>query len=340
MRQPRSGWLAALALLAVSIAATAAVAQTRRHAAVETPIVIKAEPIESFDSREPARTRFGRLEFRGGLVLTSDDRNFGGISAIHVAPDGAGLIGVTDQGSWLSGRIVYRDGRPAGIADARLAPLLGANGKPLAARGWYDAEALAVRDGQIYVGIERVERIVRFDHRRHGLRARGAPIPVPADFKSFPNNKGLECLAAPADGAPHAGQLIAIAERSLDDAGNHRGFRLDGRDTVRFTVRRSDDYDVTDCTILPPGDLLLLERHFSMFRGVAMRIRRIPLNAMRDGALADGPALIEADLGFQIDNMEAIGLHRNAGGETIVTLMSDDNFSPIQRTLLLQFALP
>jgi hypothetical protein len=32
-------------------------------------------------------------------------------------------------------------------------------------------------------------------------------------------------------------------------------------------------------------------------------------------------------------------VHRAANGETILTLVSDDNFSVIQRTLLLQFAL-
>ena len=37
--------------------------------------------------------------------------------------------------------------------------------------------------------------------------------------------------------------------------------------------------------------------------------------------------LIEADLGYQIDNMEGIAVHRNARGETVLTLVSDDNFS-------------
>jgi hypothetical protein len=37
--------------------------------------------------------------------------------------------------------------------------------------------------------------------------------------------------------------------------------------------------------------------------------------------------------------MEGIAVHRNARGETIISLMSDDNFLPFQRTLLLQFAL-
>jgi len=37
--------------------------------------------------------------------------------------------------------------------------------------------------------------------------------------------------------------------------------------------------------------------------------------------------------------MEGIGVHRTADGETVLTLVSDDNFSPIQRNLLLQFTL-
>ena len=49
--------------------------------------------------------------------------------------------------------------------------------------------------------------------------------------------------------------------------------------------------------------------------------------------------LIVADLAYQIDNMEGIAVHTNAAGETILTLVSDDNFSVIQRNLLLQFAL-
>ena len=50
-------------------------------------------------------------------------------------------------------------------------------------------------------------------------------------------------------------------------------------------------------------------------------------------------ASLDVDLAYQIDNMEGIAVHRNAAGETIITLVSDDNFSAIQRNLLLQFAL-
>jgi hypothetical protein len=323
---------AALALFIGSFA----LAEALRYAPAPTRIVIQATPIAAFDNREPTKTRFGQLEFRGGLVLTS---KFEAISAINVEPDGSHFLAATDNGSWLRGRIVYGDGKPSGIADAEMAPILGADGKPLAARGWHDVESLATIDGKLYIGIERVEQIVRFDTKRDGLKARGEPIRVPPDFKSFTFNKSLECLAAPPKGAPLAGKLIVVTEGSLDAQGNLRSFVLDGDKVERFSVKRSGDFDVSDCTILPPGDLLLLERHFSPARGVAMRIRRVPLASIKAGALVDGEALIVADLAYQIDNMEGIAVHRNARGETILTLVSDDNFSIIQRNLLLQFTL-
>jgi hypothetical protein len=83
----------------------------------------------------------------------------------------------------------------------------------------------------------------------------------------------------------------------------------------------------------------VLERKFSYLSGVAIRIRRIPLAGVQPGALVDGPAMLEADMGYQIDNMEGLAVHRTAAGETVLTLVSDDNFSPIQRTVLLQFTL-
>jgi hypothetical protein len=320
-------------------AASLGIAEVQRFAAAPARVAVAARPIASFDNSDPSRLRFGALEFRGGLALSSSDPAFGGISSLRVDADGSHFLAVTDRGSWLRGRILYADGRIAGIADTEMAPLLGADGKPLAARGWFDAESLESDHGTLYVGLERVEQIVRFNYEHDGLLARGEPIKVPDDFKTFKFNKSLECLAMPPKGSPLAGTLIVVTERSLDSQGNHRSYLLSGGQAERFSVKRSDDFDVSDCAILPPSDLLLLERRFSPARGMAMRVRRIPLAALKSGAVVDGSELIAADLGFQIDNMEGIAVHRNAQGETILTMVSDDNFSVLQRSLLLQFAL-
>jgi len=322
-----------LFILAVVVAVAAP-----RYATGLVRVVIDATPVASFDNRDPSKVRFGSLEFRGGLALESKYPAFGGISGIHVEPGGNRFIAVTDKGSWLRGRIIYRDGRPAGIADTEMAPILGQDGRPLAIRGWYDTESLAERDGILYVGIERVEQIVRFDYRRDGLLARGQPINVPADFKTLTYNKSLECVAAPPQG-PLAGELIAVSEKSLDAAGNLRSFVLGTNRVTRFSVKRTEEFDVSDCTILPPDDLLLLERRFSFVRGIAIRIRRLPISSLEEGAVVDGRTMIEADLAYEIDNMEGISIHRTTGGETIITIVSDDNFSVLQRNLLLQFAV-
>ena len=44
-------------------------------------------------------------------------------------------------------------------------------------------------------------------------------------------------------------------------------------------------------------------------------------------------------MGYQIDNMEGLAVHRTDAGDIVLTLVSDDNFSPLQRTMLLQFTL-
>ena len=332
-------WLVAGAVSAALAIGSFALADSLRYPLAPTRVQIGATAITSFDNHDETLTRFGSLEFRGGLVLTAKHPAFGGISGVHVETDGSHFIAVTDHGAWLRGRIVYRDGRPAGIAEAELAPILGPDGKPLAARGWYDVESLTERDGMFYVGIERVEQIVRFDYRRDGLQARGQPVAVPPEFKTFAFNKSLECLASVPQGSSLANALIAVTERSLDKAGNLRSFILDGDVFTSFSVKRIDDFDVSDCTILPPADLLLLERRFSPARGLAIRIRRIPLADIKADAVVDGRSMIEADLGYQIDNMEGIAVHSTTSGETIVTLVSDDNYSVIQRNLLLQFAI-
>src|SRR5262249_7296779 len=154
------------------------------------------------------------------------DKVFGGLSALRIAPDGQRIVSLSDKGRWFRARLVYRDGLLAGITDAETAPMLGADGKPLRERGWYDSESLAEDGGTFYVGFDRVEQIVRFNFGRDGLLARGQPIPVPPDFKTFTYNKSLECLVMPAKGMPLAGTLIAVTERSLDKDGNLRSYTL------------------------------------------------------------------------------------------------------------------
>ena len=332
----RSGatWL----MVALWGALTPAAAQSAKAADGLRRIAVHAERITSFGVGGPSKQQFGMLAFRGGLVLTSSDKAFGGFSSLHVLADGRRFITATDRGNWLRGEIRYDGERPAAIVDAEMAPMLGGDGRPLARRRWYDTEAIAADGGTLYVGIERVNRIVRFDVGKHGFDARAALVPVPPAVRKLPNNKGIEGLVYVPRGRPLGGTLIAFAERALDTVGNHSGFLVGGPRPGSFALRRHRDFDVSDAALLPGGDLLVLERRFTWLDGVGIRIRRVPLAEIKPGALVDGREIFSADLSYQIDNMEGLAVHRS-GDEIVLTMISDDNFSALQRTLLLQFTL-
>lgn len=299
-------------------------------------IRINATPIPVFQPDNPAQNRFGALEFRGGLVLTSDDTSFGGISALRVHADGAHFVALSDRATWFIGRIVYEKNHPVGITDAFAAPVLDGDGKP--APRW-DTESIAEDGNTLYVGLERTNDIFRFDFRWKSFPANAHPVPAPPELKDLPFNQGLEALVyVPKKNKPPQ-TLIGFSEKGLTPEGNLKAFLIHGPATGTFAVKRKDGFDVSDAAVLPDGGILILERQYSQSRGVQMRIRRLRPDDIKPGALVDGPTIVDVDTRSQIDNMEALSVYRDRSGDTILTLMSDDNFSPIQRTLLLQFVL-
>jgi hypothetical protein len=308
-------------------------------AAAPVSIEVKSRPIPFFDTSDHARVRFGSLEYRSGLVLTSSFPGFGGLSGLRLDARGERFISFSDHGSWFTGRILYQGRAMTGLDDVEAAPMLGPDGKPITARGWFDTESIALDGSLVYIGLERVNQVLRFDFAKGFTRARGEVFPMPPAVKKLPFNKGLEALVFVPNGLPLAGTLIAMSERGLDRNGNLIAFLVGGPTPGQFSVRRSENFDISDAVLLPSGDLLVLERKFSLLSGVGIRIRRIALKSLAPNAVVDGPSIFEADLGVEIDNMEGIDAFVTPEGDTVLTMVSDDNFSLIQRTLLLQFTL-
>jgi hypothetical protein len=285
-------------------------------------------------------TRFGPLEFVGGLEMTSRSRNFGALSSMRFLTEGKDFIGVTDTGFWFFGRVERDLNRyPAGIAGFNMQQMVDETGAAITAKGLADAEALAVKDGVATVGFERNHRVEQF---RIEPEAMGKPIRQ-LDFlvpkHELRINRGFETVAFAPEGGRLDGALVVVSEKSLDPNGDIFAAVLDGPQKGVFTVRRTEGFDVTDGAFLPNGDLLLLERSFSMMQGVKMRLRRIEAAAIGKGKLADGPVLMQADMNYQIDNMEALDVWEREDGATMVSLMSDDNHSILQRNLYLEFRL-
>ena len=281
----------------------------------------------------------GRWNIAAGSLLTSRFPGFGGLSGLRLDAKGERFISLSDKGAWFTGRIVYQGREMIGLDDVEAAPMLGPDGRPITARGWFDSESIALDGPLVYIGLERVNQVLRFDFSKGFTRSRGEVVALPPAARKLPFNKGLEALVFVPKGLPLAGTLIAMSERGLDANGNLIAFLVGGPTPGQFSVRRTENFDISDAVLLPSGELLVLERKFSLLDGVGIRIRRIALKSVAPGAVVDGPAIFDADLGNEIDNMEGIDAHVTPEGETVLTMVSDDNFSMIQRTLLLQFTL-
>jgi hypothetical protein len=303
------------------------------------PIEVSARPITEFRIGHD-ESQFGPLEFVGGLEMTANSRQFGAFSAFRFTGAGSDFVGVADTGLWFFGRIVHDvHQRPAGIENFRMARIVDADGKTGGGKWEVDAEGLAVKDGIATVGFERNHRVSQFrldpDHMGPAIRNLDFLVPV----KELRKNRGFETVAYAPPNGMHEGGLVVVSEKSLDSQGNIFAALIEGANKGVFTVRRNGSFDITDGAFLPDGDLLLLERSFSMAEGIKMRLRRISGGTIVTGAVADGPTLLEADMGYQIDNMEAMDVWRRADGALMVSLLSDDNHSMLQRNLYLEFIL-
>ncbi|MET0941893.1 MAG: esterase-like activity of phytase family protein [Mesorhizobium sp.] len=331
-------WLPAVAALA-ALAGSALLRPLDAGSAPLDRIEVSARPITQFQIGRDER-QFGPLEFVGGLELTANSRHFGAFSAFRFTSPSGDFVGVADTGFWFFGKVVHdADGRPSGVEQFRMEQMVNADGQVDDRKWEVDAEGLAVKDGVATVGFERNHRIVQFriEPGHMGPSFRNLDFLVPAN--ELRKNRGFETVAYSPEGGKSRGGLVVVSEKSLDKQGNIFAAVIEGPNKGVFSVTRHGNFDITDGAFLPNGDLLLLERSFSMAEGVRMRLRRIPGDSIAKGAVADGPVLLDADMGYQIDNMEAMDVWKRSDGALMVSLMSDDNHSMLQRNLYLEFIL-
>jgi hypothetical protein len=80
-----------------------------------------------------------------------------------------------------------------------------------------------------------------------------------------------------------------------------------------------------------------LERRVSVFGGFAARLSVIPAATVVPGARLAGQEIAVIAKQLPVDNFEAVTARAAPDGSVLIYMLSDDNFSDMERTLLLQF---
>lgn len=269
----------------------------------------------------PAQPQAG---YAGALRLTSAAPLFGGFSAIHVSADGLTFLALSDRAAFIRGRMT-RDAssRLVAVTLGAMTPLKAPNGTDLVGRK-ADSEGLAVAaDGTVFVSFEANIRVARYAR----IGAAATRLPDNPAFADLPDNGALEALALDA-----AGTIYAVPENPPDS--DHLPVYVFRDKSWRppLSLPRPDDFRPVAADIGPDGRLYLLERRFHGLLGFSSRLRRFDLDTLQDETLLQTPPGLH-------DNLEGLSVWRVPDGLR-ATMISDDNFIPLQVTEIVEYRLP
>lgn len=285
----------------------------------------------ALNESDQERTQVGALTFLNAWELRSDNSNFGGISALVVTNEKR-FLAVSDAGTLIG----FTLGHTKRMANGFIADLPGAFGENIDYRD-RDSEGMAYdpASGRIWISYE----------ARHAVR-RLSPSIGRIDgikrltfTKGWKANGGVEAIARLRDG-----RFVLIAETHQRPDGSNSAYLYSGdpieagSQATPFGYRAPDGYRPTDATTLPDGRLLILNRRIGLPDGFSAKLAILdPADIEADKATA--PQIIATLASpLLVDNMEGLAITQE-GGRIIVWMISDNNFTALQRTILMKFAL-
>ena len=264
----------------------------------------------------------------GAWTLHSDHPLFGGLSAIEMSADGSRFVALSDRGAVIEAQVRRNDaGHVSGVDLQSVEELSGRDGLrgPWAAR---DSEGVAqAHDGTVFLSFEGDHRVVRY------LGAGEMDVlPPHPDFADLQENASLEALAVDAEGT-----LYTIPERSGDLDRPFPIYRYtNGQWDSDLTLRRDGRFLVVGADFDDLGRLYVLERDFSLLFGFSTRIRRFEVTPER---LISETIVLATRAGTH-SNLEGLSVWRDGQGRLVASMVSDDNFSPLLPTQLVEYLLP
>lgn len=295
--------------------------------------LVDLTPID-VDPKHPERTNYGALTLLSAFRLSSKDKRFGGLSGLSIGSDKR-FYAISDNGYWFSAQMIRDENdQLMNLVDWQIAPLLTPNGTT-ASGSLRDAEALTrAKDGSFLVAFEGIHRIWRYAAPPLTMESLPNLVKTPPEILRAPANGGMEGIASLADG-----RLLIMTEEFANSDGSFKGWLLNAGRSVELSYIPSPGFHVTDCAALDNGDVLVLERRYMPFGILSARITLIEGKHLRAGAKLIGKELLRLEQPLAVENYEGIAVQRTPRG-TVIFIVSDDNYSSFQQTLLLQFLLP
>ncbi|HXH02040.1 MAG TPA: esterase-like activity of phytase family protein [Candidatus Competibacteraceae bacterium] len=280
----------------------------------------------------------------GSLALPAtevDGHKLQSLSGLAWDEDEGVLYAISDNGSLFHLIPRFRDGRLAALTVAAAYALRDEQGQPLALRRRRaDAEGLTLingangrrGDGELIVSFESRPRIQR--HRPDGRWLGDLPLPAAlADRTRLASpNRAFEAVAL--DLRPSV--LLATEAPTDDSPPGHVPIASEGR-VWWYPLGTAAGSALVAMEALPDGSLLTLERAFvDPLRPLVISLRRTRLPERSNSMLqVEDVAVFSSADGWRLDNFEGLSRHRDKR----FFMVSDDNDSVLQRTLLVYFEL-
>lgn len=280
---------------------------------------------------DPALEQVGNLAYRGGLDIPRMGQNIGGLSGLRWDADSTRLLAITDDARWVWITPEETDGRLTGIVGIETGPLVGLAGEVLSGKAAGDSEALVREAGGPWaVAFERDHRIWVYDRGFSEPPAETDDNPV--DYLGeLEDNSGVEAFATGAQG-----QLVCAERVATPEAANCVFFSFEADAYTQFPVAPSQaliDLGAvpTDADTTAAGEFLVLFRSYSPSDGNGAGVVAYQPDGSRREIATLRPPLT-------VDNFEGLAV-REEEGATFLYIVSDDNFSGSQRTLLMKFEI-
>lgn len=266
----------------------------------------------------------GPARLLGAFALDGPDPMLGGLSAIEVTDGGRGIVLLSDRGALFRGTVARGgSGEVTGVALAPAALLMARSGER-GQRGQRDSEGLAMDGrGRLFLSFEG-------DHRVVMLTEDGAVIlPAAPGFAAMEANGSLEALAVDAEGRLYT--LPEVSEGPEIPVFRH----ANGQWQQALSIPRLGSFRPVGADFDDRGRFYLLERDFSLLFGFAARIRVFDLDPE---GFSGGRIAWQSGHGA-FSNLEGLSIWRDGQGRLVASMVSDDNFSPILPTELVEVIL-